>query len=150
MLPGMPNVPKIISWFQHFGHQSFLLSLLMGMIKHPQSTQSNKIAISLQYLTKELRDGVHFLHADEHQSFYKLRLSFSWWKWLDMSKVSKEKSVACVLLWCKIFKHFTGIKFCLVLLVLSWDHPFSTYAKFSEKLTFLTPRYAHVRVRIRR
>ena len=28
-------------------------------------------------------------------------------------------------------------------------HPLSTYAKFSEKLTFLTPLYAHVRVRIR-
>ena len=30
-----------------------------------------------------------------------------------------------------------------------WDHSFSTYAKFSEKLTFLTPWYAHVRVHIR-
>ena len=29
------------------------------------------------------------------------------------------------------------------------DHSFSTYAKFSEKLIFLTPWYAHVRVRIR-
>ena len=26
------------------------------------------------------------------------------------------------------------------------DHPLSTYAKFSEKLTFLTPWYAHVRI----
>ena len=30
------------------------------------------------------------------------------------------------------------------------DHPVSTYTKFSEKLTFLTPRYAHVPVRIKR
>ena len=30
-----------------------------------------------------------------------------------------------------------------------WGHPLSTYAKFFEKLTFLTPWYAHVRVRIR-
>ena len=29
------------------------------------------------------------------------------------------------------------------------DHPLSTYAKFSEKLTFLSPWYAHVLVRIR-
>ena len=29
------------------------------------------------------------------------------------------------------------------------DHPFSTYAKFSEKPTFLTSWYAHVRLRIR-
>ena len=28
-------------------------------------------------------------------------------------------------------------------------YPFSTYAKFSEKLKFLTPKYAHVRVCIR-
>ena len=28
------------------------------------------------------------------------------------------------------------------------DHSVSTYAKFSEKLTFLTPGYAHIRVRI--
>ena len=32
-----------------------ILSLLMGMIKYSQSTQSNKFAISLQYLKNELR-----------------------------------------------------------------------------------------------
>ena len=37
-----------------------ILSLLMGMIKYSQSTQSNKFAISLQYLKKEIRNGVHF------------------------------------------------------------------------------------------
>ena len=46
------------------------------MIKHSQSTQSNKFALSLQYLKNEVRKGVHFLHADEHQSFYKLGLLF--------------------------------------------------------------------------
>ena len=47
------------------------------MIKYSQSTQSNKFVISLQYLQKkEVRKGVHFLHADEHQSFYKLGLLF--------------------------------------------------------------------------
>ena len=51
-----------------------ILSLFIGIIKHSQSTQSNKFAISLQYLKKEVRDGVHFLHADKHQSFYKLAL----------------------------------------------------------------------------
>ena len=43
----------------------------MGMIKNSQSTESNKLALFLQYLKKEVRDGVHFL-----QSFYKLELSF--------------------------------------------------------------------------
>ena len=49
-----------------------ILLLLMGMIKHSKSTQSNKFAVSLQYLEKEVKNGVHFFHADKHQSFYKL------------------------------------------------------------------------------
>ena len=53
-----------------------ILSLLMGMIYHSQSTQSNKPAISLQYLKREVRNEVHFLHADKHQNFYKLTLQF--------------------------------------------------------------------------
>ena len=31
-----------------------ILSLLMGMIKHSQSAQSNKLAIALQYLINEV------------------------------------------------------------------------------------------------
>ena len=46
------------------------------MIKHSQITQSNKFAISLQYLKKDVRNGGHFWHADKRQSFYKLVLSF--------------------------------------------------------------------------
>ena len=46
-----------------------ILSLFLGMIKHSQSTESDNFAISLQYLKKEVRDVVHFLHADKHQSF---------------------------------------------------------------------------------
>ena len=48
----------------------------MGIIKHSQSSQSNKFATSLQYLKKEVSDDDHFLHADKHQNFYKLALSF--------------------------------------------------------------------------
>ena len=33
---------------------------LMDMIRHAQITQSNKFAISLQYLRKEVKNGVHF------------------------------------------------------------------------------------------
>ena len=50
-------------------------SLLVGMINHSQIAQSNKFAISLQYLKKEVRNGIHFLHTDKHQSFYKLASS---------------------------------------------------------------------------
>ena len=40
------------------------------------SNYSNKFAISLQYLKKEIRNGDHFWHADKRQSFYNLVLSF--------------------------------------------------------------------------
>ena len=64
-----------------------ILSLLMGMIKHSQSTQSKKLAMSLQHLKKECRDGVHFLHADStFSTSWHYRF---WWKWPDMSKVLK-------------------------------------------------------------
>ena len=53
-----------------------ILLLLLGMIKHSQSTQSNKFAISLQYLKKEVSNGVHFLHAEKHQSFHMLGFLF--------------------------------------------------------------------------
>ena len=48
---------------------NLILSLRMGMIKHSPSTQINKFVIFLQYIKKEVRDGVHFLHLDKHQSF---------------------------------------------------------------------------------
>ena len=38
--------------------------------------QSNKFVISLQYLKKEVRDGVYFLHSHKHQSFGNSVLSF--------------------------------------------------------------------------
>ena len=54
-----------------------VLSLMMVMIKHSESTQSNKFAISLQKnVEKTVRYGVHFLHTGKHQAFYKLELSF--------------------------------------------------------------------------
>ena len=48
----------------------------MGMIKRSQITQSNKFAISLQHLKKEVRNEDHFWHTDKRQIFYKLVLSF--------------------------------------------------------------------------
>ena len=53
-----------------------ILSLLMGMIKHSHSTQSNKLAISLQYLQKEVRNEVPFLYADKQKKFYNLDYCF--------------------------------------------------------------------------
>ena len=49
--------------------------VLMAMVKHFQSSQNNKFAMSLQYIKNEVRDEVDFLHADERQSF--LQVDFS-------------------------------------------------------------------------
>ena len=46
------------------------------MAKHSQTTQSNKFGMFSQYLITEIRDGVQFLHANKHQGWCKLRLSF--------------------------------------------------------------------------
>ena len=37
----------------------------MGMVKHFQSSQNSKFAMSLQSLKNEVRDEVDFLHADK-------------------------------------------------------------------------------------
>ena len=49
--------------------------ILMGMVKHSQSSQNNMFAMLLQYLKEEVRDELDFLHADKHQSF--LQVDFS-------------------------------------------------------------------------
>ena len=46
--------------------------ILMGVVKHSQSLQNSKFVMSLQYLKKEVKDEVDFLHADKHQSFLKV------------------------------------------------------------------------------
>ena len=106
-----------------------ILSLLMGMIKYSQSTQSNKFAISLQYLKKEFRNGIHFLHADEHQSCYKLALLFLMEVTGHVQSTQIRKLVLflqyikknflqwfCVLLRCKTFRYFMGAHSFLLLL----------------------------------
>ena len=46
------------------------------MTRHAQITKNNKFAISLQYLKKELRDKVDFLHVDKHESFLQIDTMF--------------------------------------------------------------------------
>ena len=56
-------------------HESFLqidTMILIGVVKHSQSSQNCKFAMSLQYLKKEVRDEVDFLHADKHQRFLQI------------------------------------------------------------------------------
>ena len=49
--------------------------ILMGMVKHSQSSHNNQFAMSLQYPKKKLDMKLIFLHADKHQSF--LQVNFN-------------------------------------------------------------------------
>ena len=40
--------------------------ILMGMVKHSQSSKNSKFAMFLQYLKEEVRDQLDFLDADKH------------------------------------------------------------------------------------
>ena len=44
------------------------------MDKHSRNSQESKFGISLQYLLKEVRHEVDFLHADKRQSFLQVIL----------------------------------------------------------------------------
>ena len=52
-------------------HEGFLQinsMVLIDMVKHLQSSQNNKFAMSLQYLKQEVRDEVDFLRVNKDQS----------------------------------------------------------------------------------
>ena len=96
-----------------------VILLLMYMVKHSQSTQSNKFAISSQYPKNEVKDEVHFLHADKHQSLYKLPLSFLMevarrvqstrnWKMVILLQHNKKKVLLCSLVVQNIHIFFDG------------------------------------------
>ena len=46
--------------------------LILSFFEHSQSTQSNKFAIYLQYLKKDVCDEVDFLHADKHKGLLQI------------------------------------------------------------------------------
>ena len=65
---------KLIFHLQINGKGLFklILSFWVCVARYAQITQNNKFAISLQYLKKEVRDKVDFLHADKHESFLQI------------------------------------------------------------------------------
>ena len=97
--PGMPKLPKITiflfrsntlrkKWVMKliFYMQirmkftyNLILWLLMGMIKHSQSSENRKFAMSLQYLENEVRNEVGFCMQINIQISYKLISKL--WAW---------------------------------------------------------------------
>ena len=49
-----------------------ILSFLVCVSEHVQSTQNNKLAISLRYLKKDVSDEVDLLHADKHKGLLQI------------------------------------------------------------------------------
>ena len=92
------------------------------------------------YLKKDVRDEVDFLHADKHQSFFKLALLFLMERATLVQRTKNRNFVMffcnilrrkcrnyCVLLWCKTFRYFTGFSnarcylYCFCLLWLAME-----------------------------
>ena len=54
---------KKFAYFCNISRKAWRMDL-MGMVRHSQSSQNSKFAMCLQYLKKEVRDEVDFLHVD--------------------------------------------------------------------------------------
>ena len=72
--------------------------ILMEMVKYSQSSQIASFAMPLQYLRKDVRDEVDFLHADKHQSF--LQVDFNTLGIKDFYKVI----LSLLMAWSSMFK----------------------------------------------
>ena len=88
-----------------------ILSLLTGTMKHCQSTQSNKFAISLQRLKKKTL-GMEFIFCMQINTKVSKSWDYCfWWKSPDMSKVPTifaiytEKTVAAAFVFYCYTKH---------------------------------------------
>ena len=89
--------------------------ILMGMVKHSQSSQDSKFAMTIYNISKKVRNGVHFEHSDKHQSFYKLAL-------LLLMEVARQKYHNCYAIVCncvvmrwKTFRYFASGRSCLLM-----------------------------------
>ena len=51
-------------------HERFLQADSMGIVKNFQSSQHSKFAVLLQYLEKEIKTEVDFLHAEFPKSLF--------------------------------------------------------------------------------
>ena len=105
--------------------------ILMGMVKHSQSSQNSKFAMSLQYLKKEVRNEVDFLHSDKHQSFLKLdfntlgiKVSYIVILSLLMDMIKHSQSTQSTHCLYKISKKKIGIEFIFCMqMSIKWKWP---------------------------
>ena len=53
-------------------YKKVIVSLWVWVVRHSESTQNNKFAISLLYLKENVKDEVDFLHEDNRQRFLQI------------------------------------------------------------------------------
>ena len=53
-------------------YKKVIVSLWVWVVRHSESTQNNKFAISLLYLKENVQDEVDFLHEDNRQRFLQI------------------------------------------------------------------------------
>ena len=108
---------NILRKFLHAGkHESLLQGdtmILMERVKHFQSSQNSKFIMSVQYLKKELRNEVNFLHADNNRSGLQVDFNYLGTKvgykvilWLLISMIKQT-----ILKIFAIFQEKLGIEF---------------------------------------
>ena len=73
------ELSDVVDVFLHADKNESLLQIgsmiLIGIVKHCQSSQNTNFAMSLQYLKKEVKDEIDFSPADKRQSFLKVYFS---------------------------------------------------------------------------
>ena len=103
--------------FLHMDKHENLLQIdaviLMGMIRHSQSSQNSKFATTLYNTQKKLEMELILSMKINIEISTMLVL-------LLLMEVAKQKyhNCFCVLLWCKTFRYFARVQSCLLLLVL--------------------------------
>ena len=94
-----------------------ILSLLIGMIKHSQSTQSNKFTISLQYreefifcmqMNIKVSKSWHYHFGWKSPDMFKVLKNESWLYFCNILR-KKCRNCSCALFWCKILRYFTEV-----------------------------------------
>ena len=70
-----------------------VVSFLLVLGRHTQSTQNSKFVISLQYFKKEERGEVIFLHVDKHQTILQVDTIYHGWHGQSCPNTQNNKLV---------------------------------------------------------
>ena len=77
------------------GFFKLILSFYVRFARHAYITQNNKVAFSLQYITKKVSDEIDCSHVDKHESSLQINTD-TWWEWSNIPKVPKISSLQCL------------------------------------------------------